>query len=378
MKSINYKGILLFCLLLSGCITQFVPETDEEQELIVVDGLITDQPEVCEIKLATSMPLGERSVLRPLKGCTVYIDDDHGNTHLLNELNSSGTYVTDPASFRGMVGRKYTLHINTNNSTANHYSYQSLPMEMKAVPQIDSLYYEKVIIEEKTPFRPATEGCQIYLDTHDPTGNCKNYRWDYNETWEFRLPFSVPVNKTCWVSTNAGQINIKSTSVMSEDLISHYPLNFLSNKTDRLKVKYSILVNQYSLNEDEYNYWQKLQNVIEDVGGLYDVIPASVPGNIFCVEDPNEKALGYFSVSAKDSKRLFIKEHFSGIINLYTGCIGDTLFDNKPIPGLNVNVWILEQTYPPEPPQRIVTFQKRCADCTVRGTTVKPDFWDDY
>ena len=128
-------------------------------------------------------------------------------------------------------------------------------MEMKAVPPIDSLYFERTLIADKEPGIPAKEGCQIYLDTHDPSAKCKYYRWDYNETWEFRLPFSVPVNKTCWISNDAVVINIKNTNLMSEDIINRFPLHFISNETDRLKVKYSILVNQYSLNEDEFNYW---------------------------------------------------------------------------------------------------------------------------
>ena len=134
------------------------------------------------------------------------------------------------------------------------------------------------------------------------------------------LPYSVPPlrNKVCWISSNSNVINIKSTSVLEEDRISGYPLNFISNLTDRLRVKYSILVNQYSLNEDEYLYWEKFQNITEQVGGLYDIIPSSVPSNVYCLDDPNEKVLGYFSVSANSSKRIFIKDNFSGLFTPYT------------------------------------------------------------
>ena len=114
------------------------------------------------------------------------------------------------------------------------------------------------------------------------------------------------------------EINIKNTSVLEQDKIERFPLNFISNQTDRLKVKYSMLVNQYSLNEDEYLYWEKLQNMSEQVGGLYDMIPSAIPSNVYCIDDPNEKVLGYFSVSASSSKRIFIKDHFAGIFTPYT------------------------------------------------------------
>ena len=87
--------------------------------------LITDQPEVYTIRLSRSMPLGKKTTLKPLKGCTVTISDDMGHTYTAPESSTSGTYLTTPGIFQGVVGREYTLHINTNNSTINHYSYES-------------------------------------------------------------------------------------------------------------------------------------------------------------------------------------------------------------------------------------------------------------
>jgi hypothetical protein len=144
-------------------------------------------------------------------------------------------------------------------------------------------------------------------------------------------------------------------------------------------VGYSILVKQYSLNEDEYLYWEKLQSITEQVGGLYDIIPSSVPSNVYCVDDPNEKVFGYFSVSANTSKRLFIKENFAGIFTQYTerDCLNDTVFDNAPIQSLNTYVWIIIDHQVPPPVYQVTTRIKGCYDCTTRGTNIKPDFWKE-
>lgn len=374
MKAIQQIILFSFLLLLNSCIVQFIPETDEDKELLVVEGLITDQPGANTVKLSKSLPLGRKNVAKPLKGCIVKISDDMGNTYSLKEI-VAGTYVTDPAKFKGIIGRWYTLHINTNTAY-NNLTYESFPMEMKPVPPIDSIYYEKMVIKEKFEGSSPAEGCQIYLNTHDPENSCKFYRWEYSETWEFRLPYTVP-NNVCWISNNSDRINIKSTSVLEEDRINKYPLIYISNNTDRLKVKYSILVNQYSLNEDEFVYWEKLQNISEQVGGLYDITPSSIPSNIWCLEDLNEKVLGYFSVSASSSKRIFIKDRFSGLIDLYTDCIADTIFGGGPIPNLNTSVWVIIDNPLPPPPIRVITYNKGCADCSVRGTTKKPIFWRD-
>ncbi len=374
------------------CITEFVPQTKENKESLVIEGLITNQPVADTIKLSSSLPLGVKSVAKPVEGCTVTISDDLGNIFSLTE-SFAGTYVTDTSQFRGTIGRFYTLHIHTNTSYKNH-NFESYPIEMKPVPPIDSLYYEKVAIKEINGVS-SQEGCQVYLNTHDPTNQIKFYRWKYTETWEFHLPYTLVPNKICWMANNSNEIKIKNTTSLAEARIERFPINFISNLTDRLKVKYSILVNQYSLNEDEYLYWEKLQRITEQVGGLYDEIPSAIPNNVFCVDDPNEKVLGYLSVSACTSKRIFIKDNFAGLIDLYTNCISDTIFNGDPIPNLNNYVWIIEegllhpsvwiigadstiqQVFLPTIPFSIITNFKGCADCSVRGTLTEPDFWKE-
>ncbi|MGD0755964.1 MAG: DUF4249 domain-containing protein [Bacteroidales bacterium] len=392
MRPIQKIILISLLLLLNRCITQFVPHTNEDKKLLVIEGLITDQPDTNTIKLSSSLPLGTRNVSNPVKGCIVTISDNLGNSFRLTET-SAGNYDTDPSQFRGIIGRFYTLHVKTN-ATYNNLSYESSPVEMKPVPPIDSVYYEKVTLKEDTSGIPSQEGCQIYLNTHDPINQTKFYRWEYIETWEFQLPYNMASNKQCWISSNSDVINIKNTSILEEDRIERYPLIFISNQTDRLKVKYSILVKQYSLNEDEYQYWEKLQNISEKVGGLYDLIPSSIPSNISCIDDLNEKVLGYFSVSARSSKRIFIKDRFSGLIDLYTHCIGDTIFNGDPIPSLNTFAWIIEaglihpftwstgpglihQIFLPPIPYVIITNIQGCADCTVRGTKIEPEFWNE-
>ena len=364
---------ILILALLNSCIAQFIPQVGEEKELLVVQGLITDQPEADTIKLSVSLPLGQVSDARPVHGCTVTITDNLDNIFNLSE-SSAGKYLT-PSSFQGVIGRFYTLHVKTNSG--NNFSYESNPMEMKPVPPIDSLYYEKTVIENTIPekYFKGVDGCQIYLNTHDPENKCRFFRWDFAETWILRLLFPVQ-NQTCWISDKSHVVNIKSTAAFDESVVTRYPINYITNVTDRLKTKYSILVNQYSLNEEEYNYWEKIQNVAVDVGGFFDIIPASVQSNIKCIEDPSEKVLGYFSVSAKSSKRLFIKDNFEGIINRYGDCATDTIPYVDP-PGLGVIVWILEDEPNFYPPFRVLTDKKGCADCTVRGSNVKPDFWED-
>lgn len=375
VKPIQHLILFLFLLLLNSCIAQFIPEFNEIQELIVVEGLITDQPGPNTIKLSKSLPMGRKSDAKPLGGCIVKISDDQGNSYNLNET-FAGTYITNPAAFKGVVGRSYTLQISRIMSNRN-INYESSPMEMRPVPQIDSIYYEKNVVKESIEGWFGIDDCHIFLDTHDPQNNCKFYRWSYSETWVLRLLFPVP-NMKCWITANSEFVDIKKTSTIKEDRIARHPVTYISNLTDRLKIRYSILVNQYSLSEDEYIYWEKVQKVTDQVGGLYDIIPATIPSNIRCIDNPDEKVLGYFSVSASSSKRIYIQDKFSGIVDQYSNCIADTIYGNYDPPELYVSAWtLIDHPEGVGPRQRVLTQRRECADCTTRGSNIKPDFWTD-
>jgi hypothetical protein len=372
-KPLQLGFLFLTLLVINSCIEQFTPGPSQDRNLLVVEGLITDRPGHDTIKLSTSMPLGAKSSPNPLSGCVITVSDDIGNVYSASEI-FAGTYVMN-SPFQGVVGRSYILHIKTNE-TYHNLSYESSPVRMKPVPAIDSLYYKKVVLSQSSDGFPLTEGCEVYLDTHDPENNCRFYRWEFVETWEIKLPYFV-TNRVCWVTKNSDQINIKNTTSLSADRIEGFPINYISNVTDRLNLKYSILVNQYSLNQDEYNYWEKLKNNLENVGSLYDIIPSSTPSNIRCVENPSEPVLGYFSVSAVKSKRIFIKDYFPGMPDLYTDCEDAIAGLNDSIASLNSRVWvIIIVTYPP-PGYKVLTYLKGCADCTTRGSAIKPDFWED-
>ena len=125
-------------------------------------------------------------------------------------------------------------------------------------------------------------------------------------------------------------------------------------------------------------YKSHIKDIIKNTGGLYDMIPARLPNNLHCIEDPDETVLGYFSVSAKTSKRIYIQDDFAGIIDRYDNCITRVSQDDN-IAGLNVTNWLL-LTQPcsmPCSPTYYYTDRKDCTDCTLRGTNIRPAFWTD-
>lgn len=371
MKPETVIRTITFLLMLAGCTIEFKPEIMEDKELLVVSGLITDQAVSNRVVLSRSTPIGNQIVSNAVTGAFVTITDESGFVTTLIET-SPGVYSTDSSAFRGRIGGSYALNI-----IADGENYETDFVEMLPVPGIGSLYYEKVVITPSTDSSRIDEGCRIYLDSYDPTGKCLFFRWSFVETWEYHIPYPV-VNSICWATERSGTILIKSTAVYNNARVSKLPVIFITNRTTRLQVKYSILVNQYSVNESEYKFWEKLQNIHENVGGLYDMTPMAIDGNIRCTSSPGETVLGYFSVSAVAEKRLFVKDQFLGQPHFYTYCITDTLTGFLPEEGLNRSYWVLEDNSNEIPPWWVITTYRECGDCVTDAERIKPDYWDDF
>ena len=111
---------------------------------------------------------------------------------------------------------------------------------------------------------------------------------------------------TCWRTRKRKEIITATTENLSEPKMFKMPLQFISTATKELSVKYSLLVKQYTLSADSYDYWNQLVKVEDDVNWLNATQPYPVLGNVKNMEDDNEIVLGYFMVAGIDEKRIFV------------------------------------------------------------------------
>jgi len=389
MKILNCIFSILL-LAVSGCVEEFLPESASDPKLYVVEGLITDQPGSQGVRVSKSVPLGKSLDLNPVNGCNVWITNDLGNKYPLTGA-PGGMYFTSN-DFRAIVGRIYSVNIEVKRydvptrKMVTDFTIQSIPAELLPVPPIDSLYYQKEALTAENGFPVEGEGCQVLLNTSDPANKSRFFRWDYSETWKIQAPtYQKTINSVCWITNNSDEINAKAVTGLSENKIKAQKVKFISNQSDRLSVRYRIQVNQYSLNENEFNYWSDLEKITQQSGNFYDITPASVNGNLFIVGNPDRQVLGYFSVSAKSSKVMYIDDYFKKLVDPYRDCLKDSILRDElnpfPPPGLleyaGNDYWIVEVDLGKPPNYIITTDNKGCIDCTVRGTKVKPDFWKE-
>lgn len=369
-----HRYILYFLsslLLFNSCITKFTPEIDEYDNIIVVEGLLTDEDRTNYIKLSRTIPTGLAGLSSPLTGAHVLFRYGTNEAVVLDE-KKPGYYCTDSLTFRGEVGETYKLQIVTSENEV----YESTPMLMKEVPDIDSLYSEFEFYDDRLNWPPLF-AYNIYFDSYDDSKVCRYYRWTYEEVWEYHLPwhYPEPEKSICWISNNSSEILIKNNSALEEDRISKFPLIYLDNKqNEKLFQKYSLLLKQYSISEDEYLYWDSMKKLTQEQGGLYDPIPKPLIGNIISVDKPSEPVLGYFSVSSVAKMRHFIENDTIKYLAGGQWCVTDTVKTIEEISGLNSYVFILAEI---DGVGFLVSTFRQCADCTVSGTNIAPSYWYD-
>jgi hypothetical protein len=63
--------------------------------------------------------------------------------------------------------------------------------------------------------------------------------------------------------------------------------------------------------------------------------------------------------------------------DLYNNCENVSINYFAPYPGIGTTAWVIID-HPSPPPYKILTYIKGCADCTVRGSTTRPDYWEEY
>lgn len=309
---------LFIFITLGGCIEPFTPNIDESQESLVIEGQITDKEGNHYIHISRSAPYNDPHKI-PEQDCQVEVVDNYGNSFEFYESESGVYRQWLPKDFLN-IGTQYKVKI----ITADEKNYESDFDELLSPsPAIDSIYYEIETRETYDPDNPLY-GIQFYIDLDAPDDFARNYRWELEETWEYEAAYRIqyyydgtihPIDDPfflfrCWRTDRIQQIYTSTTRYLSGNTINKFPLQYVSNLTNRLKIKYSLLVKQYSLSNEAYDYWYQIQKQSQESGGLYETQPAHI-GNISNVNDNEEVVLGFFNVSSVTEKRIFVSESFN-------------------------------------------------------------------
>jgi hypothetical protein len=361
---------------------------------LVVEGMINTGADTTSIRLTHTIALSTPDGTPPPveTGASVVVQSDANASYPLTET-SNGYYIAVGLNLN--PSGKYRLQI----TTADNKVYQSDYVAAKSSPAIDSL-----------GFQPKGDGIEINASTHDPSNNTRYYRWDYTETWIIHAAFdsqlilkTTPVDTIvfrgapdqiykCWQSDKSSDIILNSTAKLTNDILTSQPIGFIPSNSEKFTERYSILVKQYALTPDAYNYYQQLRKNTEELGGIFDPQPSSLTGNIHCTTNPVEQVIGYITAGTVTQKRIFISSSALPVgpqwkpVTPYSGCQLDSYLYLNPKTGNNdvatylytygtINIPVETIQQPGHPPIGYTASSGACVDCTLRGTSKAPAFW---
>lgn len=396
MKFFKLSNIskLIFLLIIS-CIEPFETTELTFENILVIEGRITNEDKLHTIKLSRTFPV-DGTENEKEKGAKVTILEDFNIVYTFSE-KKEGVYISDIV-FSAKPDKVYTLNIETQDGK----KYISNEEKLTEVAQIEDVNFEvikKEFEEENT----------LNITINSSSENANYFLFEYEETYKIvsrywgplKLDNSVspPVvvlknnpedGRVCYNTIYSNSILQTETSSLSKNEIVDFKIRNISPTDFILRDRYSILVKQYVQTLDSYSYYKTLDKFSSSENVFSQNQVSFIQGNIFSQTDSNEKVIGYFEVNSVSNKRLFlnnediITDTFSDFpenceIKLFsrTNSEGIRLVENALINGYifykyGDTGFITDVTkYPVE------LVKKACGDCTLLGTSEKPNFWID-
>ncbi|WP_339837345.1 DUF4249 family protein, partial [uncultured Flavobacterium sp.] len=245
-----------------------------------------------------------------------------GNQYNFEEEN--GKYISE-FEFQAFPERQYQLFVNTSNGK----EYISSREELTTINNLSS-------IEATVKNKFGVYGLDITANSFDPTATSKFYRYEYEETYRFSVPYwaadSLRIfgnaeyddpdkgkiayaltqhqrngeSKTCFKTDKNTEILLSNTTTLTEDRIKDVSIRFINYDNYIIADRYTIKIRQYIQNLPAYTFYKTLKDLSGSGNVLSPNQPGFITGNIKAVENKNEKIIGFFDVSSVSEKRIFI------------------------------------------------------------------------
>jgi hypothetical protein len=367
--------ILLLC-----CKEKYdAPVTIPTTGYLVIEGYISATGPA-ELQISRTIPLADTATRINETLAQVRIQGRDNSTYNFIE-NGPGRYIINNLSLNS--SQQYRLYIKSREGK----EYASDYVNVRIAPPIDSVGWVR-----------ENGGVQIYINTHDPKNNTWYYRWTTEETWEYHstyytsLDFLTNANTqiigvkwrrpdmgreiklyTCWRDQNSTSLILGSSKKLSIDSI-HKPLIYIEPRSWKLSVLYSVLIKQYALTREEYEFLDKMKKNSEETGSFFGRQPSELRGNIHCITNPGEPVIGFIGIANRHEKRIWISRHDLPDWQYAQDCFTKVI----PVDSAKFFSHLMPVTPVEWGTTGILTYlgvSPVCVDCTLRGVNVKPSFW---
>jgi hypothetical protein len=382
---LSKKFLSVTMLMVLGCVEPYAPpEVSGDPDIIVIDGFLNAGDNSCRVKVTRAVPISSQVGFEnvqdsPANPITVTLEEEEGTSFPLTRI-ATGTF--EALSLPIDPQRKYRLVVTVPPAQI----YVSDYTEVKITPGIEKVFFDY-----------NDDGLRILVNSENSNGDTKYYRWSFTETFEHTSNYSSSyiidngevvtraANQLiyrCFRTDESKNILIANSTELESDVIQNFHIQSIPRSSQKLQIRYSINVRQYSLTEDAYTFWLNLYKTTENVGGLFDPMPGEVHGNFRSTSDPGRTVIGYFSSATMQEKRLFItpEDLPDGYVGFrHPQCPIDTILLNQ-ISSFDASKLLVSAVYSTGGIPEIIgysTSEPHCVDCRRLhgGVTDIPPFW---
>lgn len=384
-----------------GCTEPYEIETVNFESVLVVESTITNEFKPQIVKLSRTSKLENPEILT-VNNATVIVSSSDGNSFNFNWDSETGNYISQQP-FSAQPNVSYTLDITTQDGKSYSSSAVTLPNSIK----IDEVYAETIVSPTEN-----RDGVQVLVNTADPTGKEKYFRYEYEETYKITAPnpsqYSAEIinynpdegtykviltqrvpEEICYSTEFSKGITQTTTTELNENRVFRFPVRYLSKEDARLQTRYSILVKQYVQSVEAYTFYK----IVKELGSVESLLsqgqPGYIVGNMVSKSNSNEKVLGFFEASSMTSKRIYFNyqdfgfdkpPYFVDCEVLFLDYNDNTVLDDDPDERQTFYDYVTNRNYQvlslgQGTVYRIV--QPECSLCTSFSSNIRPNFWED-
>jgi hypothetical protein len=379
-KAIGFVFVLLATLL--GCRTPYEPEVPAtELRVLVVEGYLDTEGLKSELKLSRTAPLGASSAFIPELRAKVLLKSASGQVFPLTETGL-GTYI-----FERNIDEKQSYLLEIELSSGERYVSEGL--QPIVTPEIID-----------AGFKRDEEGVEVFVSTQG-NANADDFLWTFEETWIFRPRIRtayiyVPEIKNvrdqkeaeqtslCFKTEPSPGILLETSSRFKDQVVFQKTITEIPTDDERIMERYSILVSQKGLASKDVPFWEILKKNTEDIGSIFSPLPSLIGGNIKSLDAAKNPVIGQVSLGVIRQKRIYINQVQVSPWNYLDPKFNDCVIGEEVVLAKDYQVIFGNGAVVPARPLMAGTAiigyypsTKRCTDCSLYASKLKPIFWID-
>jgi hypothetical protein len=378
----GWQLVILFIWMLTSCRTPYDPEIPSgEVRVLVVEGYLDTEGMKSELKLSRAVPLSSTKSSSPELGAKVSLKSKTGGEFPLVE-KGGGTYI-----FQRDIDEKqtYVLEIILKNGE-RYLSEELIPI---LTPEILD-----------GGFKRDEDGVEVFISTKG-NSEADDFLWTFEETWIYRPRIRTSYiyvadlrdvrtrkeseqNSLCFKTEPSPNIVLETSSRFQDQVVFQKTVTEIPTGNERIMERYSILVSQKGIASKDVPFWETLKKNTEDIGSIFSPLPSLIGGNIKSQDSSNQPVIGQVSLGVIRQKRIYINLSDVSPWNYIDPKFNDCVIGEEAVLRANYQAAFGNGSVVPvrELMQNTTIIgyfpsSRRCTDCTLYASPVKPEFWED-